>query len=622
MKCLLTVGLTLGCLLPFPRAMANEITSITSETGVPTDLAIMGPGYFIVRDPDENMFYVTLWGAFHLDCNGYLVTGEGLRLQGFNNPALSEAGDLRIDSDGLVPNGSPFDGMLTFSFQSDGRILVKLYDGTEYVRAQVLLQNFSCASKLRKMGFGYYALEQPAMPLAQPLPPGTAGLGLLAEGRLEVPMPTLQLTRVPAQVSPSSQGVLYQTFNPTDMAIEGRGFFMVRDPTNNLLYATRAGAFLTDTNGYLVNYAGFRLQGYIDSALSAVGDLKTDLIGYPPSEDPNAAPVIEFSINHFGKVSTLCADGMTFLRGQILLRDCAQPDLLVGTNFGLYPLVEGSGLWTGVSAPGYGGLGWVYPGMVETSQFDEDILSARRNLNFFVQGPIQRTGSPTDVAIGGLGLFIVHDPGLGLVYATRCGAFHLDADGYLVTSNGFRVQGFSDSGLSMPGDVIINSDGNPGASATNVSVSSFSIDAMGRISVQLSDGNNFIRGQILLQWFQNPQALRMASNHLYANVEAAMPMFTSGFPGSQGLGVVNSYALEDLTTQPELKLPPRSGIRLLAADYIFDTSVVETSSDCVNWTSFGQISNSGNGEAELYDTNTGQAPHLFYRLRTPMNSGD
>jgi flagellar hook protein FlgE len=59
----------------------------------------------------------------------------------------------------------------------------------------------------------------------------------------------------------SQQGTLQATGSLTDLAIDGEGFFIVQDRNgSNLL--TRAGSFLPDENGTLVNTAGFNLLGY------------------------------------------------------------------------------------------------------------------------------------------------------------------------------------------------------------------------------------------------------------------------------------------------------------------------------------------------------------------------
>lgn len=59
----------------------------------------------------------------------------------------------------------------------------------------------------------------------------------------------------------SSQGMLSYTTSATDLAITGSGFFVVRNGSGTP-YLTRAGAFVPDQNGNLVNAAGYKLLGY------------------------------------------------------------------------------------------------------------------------------------------------------------------------------------------------------------------------------------------------------------------------------------------------------------------------------------------------------------------------
>lgn len=56
---------------------------------------------------------------------------------------------------------------------------------------------------------------------------------------------------------------------------------------------------------------------------------------------------------------------------------------------------------------------------------------------------ISFTGSPTDLTIAGAGRFVVRDPDTDERLATRCGHFSLDEHFRLVTSDGWRVQGFA-----------------------------------------------------------------------------------------------------------------------------------------------------------------------------------
>ncbi len=63
------------------------------------------------------------------------------------------------------------------------------------------------------------------------------------------------------------------------------------------------------------------------------------------------------------------------------------------------------------------------------------------------QGALTPTGNPLDVALEGAGFFIVEGPN-GPLY-TRDGAFSLDAEGRLVTSDGYRVLGQGGSPLAL-----------------------------------------------------------------------------------------------------------------------------------------------------------------------------
>ncbi|HMJ92311.1 MAG TPA: flagellar hook-basal body complex protein [Candidatus Acidoferrum sp.] len=164
--------------------------------------------------------------------------------------------------------------------------------------------------------------------------------------------------------------------------------------------------------------------------------------------------------------------------------------------------------------------------------------------NSFNQGSITRTGLPTDLAVSGQGFFTVRDAVNGATYATRAGDFRIDSNGYIVTNAGLRVQGFSDSALSARGDIQINATGAPSTAAPGATVASYSFDQQGRVNVRLSDGTEFIRGQILLQNFTDPQALVKEGNNLYSGLAAAGALANPDVPGTLGLGRVEAGALE------------------------------------------------------------------------------
>jgi flagellar hook protein FlgE len=171
--------------------------------------------------------------------------------------------------------------------------------------------------------------------------------------------------------------------------------------------------------------------------------------------------------------------------------------------------------------------------------------------NLFTQGALNRTGVGTDLAIDGDGFFMVQDPVSGIEYATRAGDFRLDSNGYLITNKGLRVQGYS-AGDNQPGatrgDIQIDDSLAPATTDPTATMTTFSIGRDGTVNVHMSDGTEFMRGQILLQRFSDPQALLKEGDNLFSGIAAAGPLGgatpTAAVPGTSGLGAIESSALE------------------------------------------------------------------------------
>ena len=69
-----------------------------------------------------------------------------------------------------------------------------------------------------------------------------------------------------------SQGNVENTASPTDLAVNGKGFFILQDDMG-LNFYTRAGEFSLDRNGDLVNPDGLFVQGYEVTAVAPDGTL-------------------------------------------------------------------------------------------------------------------------------------------------------------------------------------------------------------------------------------------------------------------------------------------------------------------------------------------------------------
>ncbi|MCT4627271.1 flagellar hook protein FlgE [Halodesulfovibrio sp.] len=97
-------------------------------------------------------------------------------------------------------------------------------------------------------------------------------------------------SRVSSIYQDFSQGAYENTGAVTNVAIGGRGFFLVNDPINGSEYYTRAGDFKFDNEGFLINPQGMRVQGWAaaDSSTAvvkgAVGDLQIDSFQSEPKE--------------------------------------------------------------------------------------------------------------------------------------------------------------------------------------------------------------------------------------------------------------------------------------------------------------------------------------------------
>ncbi len=161
-----------------------------ARTGVLTDMAIGGEGYFVVRDSISDSEYLSRNGSFRIDDTGFLVGNSGHRLQGFDSTTLNTIGDLKVDLVGLPATSDPNATLVSWSVSNDGKIGINLSDGTSFVRGQVLLQNVRNPAALVKEGNSLYSGFNQAGPLGGATPtaaaPGTAGLGKIEAGTLEL----------------------------------------------------------------------------------------------------------------------------------------------------------------------------------------------------------------------------------------------------------------------------------------------------------------------------------------------------------------------------------------------------------------------------------------------------
>jgi flagellar hook protein FlgE len=101
--------------------------------------------------------------------------------------------------------------------------------------------------------------------------------------------------RVAAVSQQFAQGNIDNTGNSLDLAISGQGFFTLSD--NGALLYTRAGAFHTDSDGYVINSQNQRLQAYPPAAsggfnTGSLSDLRMLTTASPPNATSNMQMIL------------------------------------------------------------------------------------------------------------------------------------------------------------------------------------------------------------------------------------------------------------------------------------------------------------------------------------------
>lgn len=160
----------------------------------------------------------------------------------------------------------------------------------------------------------------------------------------------------------------------------------------------------------------------------------------------------------------------------------------------------------------------------------------------FTQGSITNTGVQTNMAVNGNGFFLVSDPTTGQQYATRDGSFTVNSSGYLVTSSGMMVQGYTDSTNTTIGNIQVTNANAPGGDTS--AVQSYTFGSNGQLNIQLADGKQYVGGQVLLQNFTSPSQLASVGDNLYTGMSLAGPLAAPVAPGSNGLGSLVTGSLE------------------------------------------------------------------------------
>lgn len=149
-----------------------------------------------------------------------------------------------------------------------------------------------------------------------------------------------------------------------------------------------------------------------------------------------------------------------------------------------------------------------------------DRLSATNRI--FTQGNLQSTGNPTDIAIQGEGFFAITLPD-GTTAYTRDGAFKLDSERNLVTTDGYQLA----TAIQFP----------EGATSDSITIAED-----GQVSCVVN-GQTQTVGNIQLTRFVNPSGLTAMGKNLFIQSDASGEPI-EGTPGQDGAGTLMQDTLE------------------------------------------------------------------------------
>jgi flagellar hook protein FlgE len=311
-------------------------------------------------------------------------------------------------------------------------------------------------------------------------------------------------------ISPSfKQGGIENTGVPTNVAIQGNGFFVVGDSTNRSY--TRAGDFSFDADGMLVTAEGLPVQGY-----TAVDPVTGDIISTGQPNNIIVPPGVlraPTATSQYGTVTNLNSGalaGTEFTASVQIYDSLGAPHVATITYTNTAP-----GAWDyEVTVPGEEVAG----GTAGTPE-----VLATGNLTFDGLGALDQVdGAPADDVT-------ITAP----TWAN--GATPTDFVWDLVDATGVASLTAFD-GPSATSSVTQN-----GAAAGTIN--SISIDSSGQILATFGTGSSVSVGQLAMANFNNPQGLvKLGSNRYGESASAGIP--NVGVAGTGGRGSLIGSSLE------------------------------------------------------------------------------
>lgn len=315
----------------------------------------------------------------------------------------------------------------------------------------------------------------------------------------------------PLTIRQFSQGALQSSGGNLDAAIQGDGFFIVRDYTGATLL-TRAGNFRVDEEGNLLTATGDQVQGWTESGGVVDTNAPIGTIVVPVGSLRAPSATTEFSLNLNLNASAVVGEPSASFSTPIEVVDSIGATHVVTVNF----TKTAANTWDyEVTIPG---------GEVTAGTPGTPYSLGTGTLTFDDHGLLATPAAPATIAVPVAGL--------------ASGAADLAIDWDLYDPDGTsRLTQYSQTSAVA----AVSQDGAPAAQLVKVG-----LGAGGTIMAQYSNGEQKVVGQIALAAVRNPDSLIAVGNNNYIQTaRTASPAI--GMPETGGRGKIVSQSLEAST---------------------------------------------------------------------------
>jgi flagellar hook protein FlgE len=344
--------------------------------------------------------------------------------------------------------------------------------------------------------------------------------------------------RVASVTQQFGQGSIRTTENPMDVAINGRGFFRVAAPGSADAAYTRNGQFQLDKQGFVVNNAGLRLQGYaIDPTTGKPGGVTGDV--QLPSQvlSPHVTSTGDVALNLDARTPAPTVNTPAFALGNVdsynsatsmAVYDQQGNEHVLSMYFRRTPTDNQWDVYTALDGTGVPAVAG-------------GVQAAAGRLSFSPDGRLDPAQSGT------LNAGVLSPGGLTLPLPFPSGTLPVPPSASTTSAPVTVSFGKSTQFGSAFGVTSVSQDGySPGQ------LTGFGIDSSGMVQARYSNGKTMPAAQVALADFRNEQGLVAVGGNLWrATPASGQPAI--GTPGSANLGVLAGGALEesniDLTQQ-------------------------------------------------------------------------